>query len=271
MRQIGLLLVVLAGMVGFPNPASGQELVARFRNARLVKIADEWANRRGMHLEALPPAHLPTRGDTLAAWMVSRGPQPQLLPPPPPPPPPFTVDSVYVFGKLERVLFLNRFGNTRWAFMQGRRREDIDTTSTADVRARLQAHFGDPTVTLAELDSVRGRAAEELIQFEYWMLVNDSIPVMVLDVNGPLTRGVVVATDARWRESLDAIRYGLLNPLFTDPRGQPYVDYFYQVDTATWYASGFDGATFFHRRIDRPDLKLGRPRLSEYVSRDQNR
>ena len=168
-------------------------------------------------------------------------------------------------------MFQNRYGNTRWAFMQGVRREPIDTTATSDLRARLQAHFGPPTFTLSEMDSIRGLAAEALIQFEYWMLVNDSIPAMVLDANGPLGRGVVVATDARWREDLDRLRHGLLQPLFADPRREPFVDYFYQVDSAAWYVTGFDGASFFYRRIDPPDLRMGRPKLGEYISLQPDR
>lgn len=267
MRFVAGAGLVLVAFLAMTPPVNGQDLVERFKWARLVRIAQEHEHRR------LPPKaaeHLATRGDTLAMWMRSRAPA---LPVPelPPAPDPLTIDSIRVFGKLERVVFQSRYGNTRWAFLQGVRREPIDTTATSDLRARMQAHFGPPTFTLAEMDSIRGRAAEALIQFEYWLVVNDSMPAMVLDVNGPLGRGVVVATDARWRHVLDRLRYGLLERLFTDPRREPYVDYFYQVDTSAWYVTGFDGASFFYRRIDRPDLRMGRPLLGEYVPGQSNK
>jgi hypothetical protein len=200
--------------------------------------------------------------------MASRRPDfgQDVIPEEPPLPPPFEVTNVSVVRKLERPVFLSQYGQTRWAFMQGRRRAEIDTTLTTDIRSRLQARFGVPTVTLAEMDSVQRRSPEEIIQFEYWMVVNDSIPVMILDVDGPLGRGVVVATDARFRDDLDGVRYALLHPLFAEPRRAPYIDYFYLPVTANWYATGFDGATFFHQRIARPNLALGRPVLSTYVS-----
>ncbi|MBO6577389.1 MAG: hypothetical protein JJ896_18045 [Rhodothermales bacterium] len=263
----GLLLLLALGLYG-PAGAHAQELADRFRRVRMVYVAQEVARQQGMRLEPRPPDHLATRGDSLAAWMDSRKPEIE-LPAPEPPPPPFRVERVKVYTRLERPVFQGRHRQAKWAFMQGRRLTEIDTTSTADLRARLQAHFGPPTMTLAEMDSVAGRSAEEIIQFEYWMVVNDSIPVMIIDVNGPLSRGVVVATEARWRESLDALRYGLLGRLFTDPRREPFVDYFYQTETAAWYATGFDGATFFHQRIGTPNLTMGRPRLAQYVSDSQ--
>ncbi|MFT5144435.1 MAG: hypothetical protein ACI80V_000111 [Rhodothermales bacterium] len=269
MRPLHFALIGL--LLACAGDARAQDLVDRFRRARILRVAQESFDREAYYLNPAPAAHLPTRGDTLAAWIASLQPRqaPEAIATPPPPP--FEVESLRLYGKLERISFLNLYGQTRWAFMQGRRTAEIDTTRTTDIRARLEARFGGPTLTVAELENVQTRTEEEIIQFEYWMVLNDSIPVMVLDVNGPLERGVVVATDARWREELDAIRYALLGGLFEEPIRAPYVDYFYQAATSTWYATGFDGATFFHRRIDRPNLKLGRPVLSGYVSSDPDR
>jgi hypothetical protein len=267
-----LLFALVGLLLGGVGDARAQDLVDRFRRARIMRVAQESFDRQAYYLKPAPPVHLPTRGDTLAAWIASLQPEADVPEPIAPPPPlPFEVETLRLYGKLERVSFLSQYGQTRWAFMQGWRRTEIDTTKTTDIRARLEARFGVPTLTVAELDSVQTRTEEEIIQFEYWLVLNDSIPVMVLDVNGPLERGVVVATDARWRAELDAIRYALLGRLFEEPVRAPYVDYFYQAATSTWYATGFDGATFFHRRIDRPNLKLGRPVLSRYVSSDPDR
>ena len=259
---------MLCLLASFAPSAAGQDLAERFKQARIRRVATEMATRHGIRMKPRPLHHHPTRGDSLAAWMVSRRPGfgEELLPAEAPLPPPFEVTHVRGIRKLERSVFLSRYGQTRWAFMQGRRRAEIDTTLTTDIRARLQARFGAPTVTLAEMDSVQRRSAEEIIQFEYWLVVNDTIPVMMLDVDGPLGRGVVVATDARFRSDLDGVRYALLHPLFSEPRRAPYIDYFYLPANANWYVSGFDGATFFHQRIARPNLALGRPVMSTYVS-----
>jgi hypothetical protein len=265
-----VLLLVACGSVS--GSAVGQELVLRFRQARIRRVALDLSARYGMRLEVAPVQHLPVPSDFVDSWLESRRPVPEeawaeKLPAPAS----FVIDSVRVFSRLERVVFSGQYREARWAFMQGRRLTAIDTTRTGDIRARMQAAFGSPTHTLAEMDSVVGRPTEEIVQFEYWMVVNDSIPVMILDVNGPLGRGVVVAIDARWRDELDAVRYGLLQPLFNNPRRAPYVDYFYQVDDAAWYATGFDGATSFLRRIEAPNLAMGRPELRTYAPPPENR
>ncbi|NNE70011.1 MAG: hypothetical protein HKN29_06565 [Rhodothermales bacterium] len=269
--RVRALVVCLLGLMAVEEAAS-QDLAERFRNARLRRIAVEMANRTGVRLTPRPLAHLATRSDTLAAWMNSRRPDfgiPEVIEEPPPPE--FTISGVRVYRRLERPVFQNRYGDTRWAFMQGRRLAEIDTTLTTDIRARLQAHYGAPTYTVAEMDSLERHLAEDIIQFEYWMVVNDSIPIMVIDVDGPLSRGVVVATDSRYRDQLDGVRYALLSPLFAEERRAPYIDYFYLPAISAWYVSGFDGATFFHQRIARPNLMLGRPVMGAYVSPSEDR
>lgn len=266
-----LLLLIMLGLLA-AEPVLAQDLAERFKNARLRRMAAELANNTGLRLAPRPPSNLATRGDTLAAWMESRHPDYGVSEvSDEPPPPDFQIESVRVFRRLERPVFHSRYGDTRWAFMQGRRRAEIDTTRTSDIRSRLQAHFGAPTYTVAEMDSVERHLAEEIIQFEYWMVVNDTIPIMILDVDGPLGRGVVVASDAAFRDDLDGLRFALLSPLFREERRAPYIDYFYLPYAASWYVSGFDGATFFHQRIARPNLALGRPSMDAYVSPSENR
>jgi len=127
----------------------------------------------------------------------------------------------------------------------------------------LQAHFGDPTRTLAEVDLVQQRPRDEYIQFEYWLVLNDSIPFRIMDVNGPFERGIVVASAPRYRDQLRAIRQALLERLITEPRRAPFVDYYYQRETDTWYLTGFDGGAFFLEPIRRPLMIPGRPQLSD--------
>jgi hypothetical protein len=102
---------------------------------------------------------------------------------------------------------------------------------------------------------------EDLVQFAYWFVVNDSIPVRVTDANGPSARGLIVSTDRAYRDRLRALRRALLDPLRRKERA-PYVDYYYEDETRRWYRVGFDGTSFFREQITRRDIVRGRrPRL----------
>jgi len=167
--------------------------------------------------------------------------------------------------KLERPAFVERFGSVPWAFYQGRTFSVLDTTRTPELRSRLEAHFGPPTRTLAEVDSVESRRREEVIEFEYWLVVNDSIEVAVLDVNGFLDRGLVFASDSRYRDRMADLRAAVLGRLEDPVRRAAFADYYYHIDSRSWFVSGFDGASFFTRRIVRPDLTRGRPFVGTYA------
>jgi len=265
---LGLLLLAVQACAVFT--ASAQDLATAYREARIRRIAVEQAGRRGMTLAPRPPDPLGVPSDTIRAWLASlETPLPEAESPAPPDG--FVIDSVQVIRKLERSAFSERFAGIPWAFHQGRTRSVLDTTMTRDLRARLEAHFGAPTRTLAEMDSVASLPREAIIQFEYWFVVNDSIPVIVIDVNGFLDRGLVVASDARHRDRLDGLARALLERLEDPSRKEPYVDYYFQFDTRAWYVSGYDGASFFTRRIERPDLNLGRPFLGTYVPGSSDR
>lgn len=173
----------------------------------------------------------------------------------------FDVVDVRRVRKLERGWFERRFASTRWSFLgAGRYFTPFDTTMTRELRARLQAQFGDPTQTPVDADDLR-KPPEDVVQFEYWFVVNDSIPVKVSDANGPYDRGLIVAADARYRDRLYALRQALLRPVHRAER-RPYVDYYYDASTRRWYRAGFDGRDFFVERTYRSQIIPGRrPRL----------
>ncbi len=269
MRRATLVsLLILVGCA--QRAADAQDLVGRFMEARIRRIALEQAERHGLWMQELPPDPLGVPSDTIRAWLrsfleepVEEASEPVL--------PPIRVDSVRVIRKLERPAFIDRFTGVSWAFLQGRTFSVLDTTATSDLRARLEAHFGPPTRTLAEVDSVESRPREEVIQFEYWLVVNDSIPVAIVDVNGFVDRGLVFASDARYRNRMAELRNAVLEPLLDPAAREPYVDYYYHVDSRGWFVSGFDGASFFTRRIVRPDLSRGRPFIGTYASQPAER
>lgn len=240
-------------------------LAERYQMSRVRSLARQIVSGPD-GFRVLPPEPIPTPLDTLAPddEGVSSDPQDE---------PSFPIENLRRVRHLERTWFRSRYEDILWSFLgAGRGGSFFDTTKTHDLRARLQAQFGDPTRTLAELYSrewVRASDStrEEPIQFEYWFVVNDSIPVRVTDVHGPDGRGVVVSTDREYRDRLRALRASLLNPLRDDKRA-PYVDYVYEEYTGRWYRVGFDGRSFFRERISQFDIVPGqRPRLDTVRTR----
>lgn len=267
--RIGLVLGLLAVVAGDPGAAAGQDLPTLLRHARIRRVATEALARDDIRLPFRPPAPLfdgaPGAGDTGVPTYGSSAPAQQG------PQRAWPVDTIDVVSKLERPVFRSRFADVSWAFHQGRTYDMLDTTRTWDLRARLEAHFGPPTQTLAEIDSVESLPAEAIVQFEYWIVVNDSIPVLVLDVNGPMDRGLVFATDARFRESLLTLRNAVLERLVTNGRRAAYADYWFRKGRGEWSVTGYDGASFFDRRIARPDPVSGRPPVTGETGRTRGR
>ena len=238
----------------------GRTLIETYRAARLQRQAETFLARNGGPLAPIPADELPAPTPEVQAWLA------RIRPPVVEPiledvGPRFTVDEWQLLKRLERPYFNTRFEDTEWAYLGSNYRTPIDTIRTQELRARLQATFGDPTQTLAELDAEEFAALREFIQFEYWFVLNDSIPLKVMDVNGPLERGVVVATDHRYREILFDIRTAFLQRVALSTELAPYVDYYYNPAVRGWYRSGYEDGRFFLDLIPRPKLWRGRPRL----------
>ena len=250
-----------------PDPFA-PDLIERYRTARnqvlTRRLIDE--GRRGVTV--LSPVRIPTPSDSLRA---DPGRQKQASADSDAAS--FSVQSVHALRRLERGWFQEKFADTEWSFLgSGRYFTIFDTTRTRELRARLQAQFGAPTQVLADFNLTGStsrfgnKAPDDLVQFEYWFVVNDSIPVKVMDAGGPRDRGLIIATDARLRDRLFALRQALLKPLRTDRRA-PYVDYWQEDETRRWYRTGFDGARFFLERIPRWKLEPGRPEIDSDAGR----
>lgn len=238
-RLWGLLVAVSAALLMLPDLAWAQQddrpLVRRYQAARYRVLAQQILDNGKGRLPAFAPVRIPTPLDTLT-----------MSPEPAPDATGFTLRDVRVMRKLERSWFDSTFAATEWAYLGlSRDHTFIDTTQTRDLRARLQAVFGSPTQTLGDFDLRTPRS--EYVQFEYWFVVNGDVPVKVSDMDGPRGRGLVVSTDARYRDSLHTLRGALLEPL-RSARRAPYVDYYYDAEAEQWYRTGFDGTAFFRRR-----------------------
>ena len=264
----GLLLFVEGGVGVLAQPqdqSDGRQdslnLIHRYRMARYRLLAQQVV--ASGPLRPLPPESIPTAVDSLfgpspsgdtARTTADKEPS-------------FPVEEVRPVHHMERAWFRDNYGDTEWSFLgSGSDLTFLDTTYTRDLRARLQARFGAPTYTLAEIDLKAWRKKPDssrtvLPQFAYWFVVNDSIPVRVADVSGPTGRGLIVSTDRAYRDELVALRRALLGFLRRHERA-PYVDYYYDEATRRWYRVGYDGRAFFRERISRFDIVQGRrPRL----------
>jgi hypothetical protein len=173
----------------------------------------------------------------------------------------FPITSWKLTTAQERLRFKAEFGETLWAFLGSNTLSPLDTMRTLELRARLEAAFGPPTQTLAERSHSETLTREDYTQFEYWFVLNDSIPLVVMDVNGPLERGVIVTTNQLYRDILSNIRSAFLGQLVASDARKPFVDYYYHYDQGIWYRSGYDGLRFFQERIRSPDFSEGRPEL----------
>ncbi|MEM6785534.1 MAG: hypothetical protein AAF624_17575 [Bacteroidota bacterium] len=127
----------------------------------------------------------------------------------------------------------------------------MDSVATLYLRGRLAMQFGTPTRNAAAVEQEQ-YGGSEFVQFEYWFVVNDSIPLMVLDRNGPEGMGLLVAGDRKQEALLGHVKTMLADQLVASTRLASYVDYYQSRNTRQWYRAGFDGTTFFVNPIRRP-------------------
>jgi hypothetical protein len=147
--------------------------------------------------------------------------------------------------------FLVRFGETFWQAAQPLRTLAIDTTATPELRGRLQKVFGRPTRNADALRQI-GYTGSEFVQFEYWFVVNDSIPVLVMDLDGPFGRGLLLAGDERQADLLPVLKADLSARLTEALGPNPWVDYYHSYERGRWFRTGYNGAETFTIEIRPP-------------------
>ena len=139
--------------------------------------------------------------------------------------------------------FLERFREVYWRASDPRRLA-IDTTATPRVRGLLQSVFGRPTRNADALRQV-GYTGNEFVQFEYWFVVNDSIPVLLLDLDGPFGRGLLLAGSDAFADRLPELKADLSRLLFAATGPDPFVDYYHSYERRQWYRTGYNGTDYF--------------------------
>lgn len=250
-------VIALAGWSSVASSAHAQSLVEMYRAARFKEQADRVLD--GFRARPNMPERLDYPTDSLREWVDLVFPPEER--PQEPVEPALSVRKWETVPKLGREWFRSKFKEAMWAYVGSNTLSIIDTTFTRELRARLAAEFGSPTQTIADLDHTKQVGQAEYIQFEYWFVLNDTIPVMVMDVNGPFERGVVVASAQSYHSVLADIKDALVERLVQSEAKAAYVDYYYLLEQRMWFLTGYDGEKYYIDRISRPDLKLGRPLL----------
>ncbi len=147
--------------------------------------------------------------------------------------------------------FLEQYREAFWRAAQPQRGLFVDSLSTQLLRGRLQAAFGRPTRN-ADAQRRYGYGGSEYIQFEYWFVVNDSIPVLALDLDGPFGRGLVLASDEPHVDLLPRLKADLSAKLEGVDRLDPWVDYYHAYERQAWYRTGFNGTEHFTVEVRAP-------------------
>lgn len=248
-----LLTLALISFVFGTQPATveAQDLIDIYRENRVRVLAESVVD---VKLIPLAPEVLGRRTVDLEFW-----PQPELEETEELVLPTFEVVGFQKVPKLGRTWFKEKFPDLTWSYEGSYRISRLDTMYTREIRARMEAQFGSPTQTLPDQGLLHRLDLPEYVQFEYWFVVNDSIPLVFIDVNGPFERGIVSATDERFRKILTPMRDAFLSRIVTDPTREKYADYYYEEELRTWFITGFDGRNYFMNRVDPRRVNPGRP------------
>ena len=243
-----------AGLLLAPA-ATGQGFLDRYRTTAAARQAEARGAGPGVARPVLPPeplAVLDPAATAALAWFAA-GDLPLVVEPLPPA---FTATSVRPVRRLERLGFRNRYARTPWAYAGPLYRTTLDTMRTWRLRGALEARFGPPSETVGDLGADARLGLGSAFQFEYWFVVNDSIPLRVTDAGGPLDRGLIVSTDARYRDRIYRLREAVFGDLATT-RPAPHADYYFDPEARSWWLVGYDGVRFVRRAIPRPDFRTG--------------
>ena len=258
---VALLLLLAAPTVD----AQPSRIAEKLQSQRAKLRAQELVGEMGLAIEprrAVEVETEPSEAASLLFWWLPRSRTPRVelapipavvLPEPDPEPPAPTLarlrwDRV---GPDEQGDFLDRFRESLWTVDGMQFFTALDTIPTPELRARLFGLFGAPTRT-AVARSVEGFEGSEDVQFEYWFVVNDTIPFVALDKDGPFGRGLVLAGDFAHTDVLGILKRDIANRMMTRARLMPYVDYYHARERNQWYRTGYDGTDYYVHEIERP-------------------
>lgn len=128
----------------------------------------------------------------------------------------------------------------------------VDNLPTTEIRARLQRVFGDPTVRLDDFIGRSDVRPGNSIQFEYWFIINDEIPMMVLDIDGPFTLGLVYAGSVNYVDMMPEIKRTFSRMLMNVSSMGEFQDVFYSPERNEWYHVEYKQGAYKTDKIARP-------------------
>lgn len=148
--------------------------------------------------------------------------------------------------------FQNKFRDIKWTGQGLYGSSAIDNMETREIRARLQAEFGDPTKKIEDLINEKNFRPGKAIEFEYWFTVNDSIPMMILDIDGPFGKGLVYGGASRYVDLMPQIKRTLTKKLMNVQSLAPFQDYFYSPEREQWFNVTFKNGEHNIEEIESP-------------------
>lgn len=153
----------------------------------------------------------------------------------------------------ERNQFQSQFANIKWTGQGLYNPTTIDRIPTVELRSRLQSVFGEPTQTIKDLINTTNFRPGKAVQFEYWFIIDDEIPMMILDLDGPFENGLVYVGASRYIDLMPQVKRTLTRMLMdeTDELAS-FSDYFYSPERDQWYIVEYQNGEFNHEPIDRP-------------------
>lgn len=165
----------------------------------------------------------------------------------------FEVPEIEKVSTEQADSFDRRFSHINWTGQGLNQATAIDNLPTAEIRARLQARFGEPTYTIGELIDKPNFRLGMAVQFEYRFVVNDSIPMMVLDVFGPFGRGLSYTAASRYIDLMPQIKRVFSRMLMEVDTPGNYRDYYYSADRRQWFEVVFREGEATTREIEAPE------------------
>ncbi len=152
----------------------------------------------------------------------------------------------------ERAQFQQRFAEISWTGQGLYNPTTIDRIPTIELRSRLQAVFGSPTQTIADLINNNFRPGKA-IQFEYWFIIDGEMPLMILDLDGPFENGLVYVGASRYIDMMPQVKR-TLNRLLMGEEGNPaeFTDYFFSPERDQWYLVQYKDGEFTREMVSRP-------------------
>lgn len=164
----------------------------------------------------------------------------------------FEESEFHKVTKSERAAFTRNYINRIKQTGQGLYGDSrLDTIPTSELRARLQAVFGDPTQTIEDLIDRPDFRPGMAIQFEYWFVVDGKYPLIVLDSKGPFGRELVYSGASKYIDMMPQIMRTFSRKLL-EAEPAEFQDYYYSADREQWYNVKYENGKYSTEAIDSP-------------------